>query len=302
MESAQDKYDRARIGRPRAQGWFARMFDPVFIALIVLSCVTAAVGVYRAAGDAAGDAFFTMPLFVGGAALPTVWAVLRGLWHRDPEVPTINAALVRTVVAPLVSVWPAVLTGLVTVLLPPVSRLIVDSRSAVGWHYNFSVDDGSPAFVVAVLGGLLCVIAAMLAGLVLSVVVVLPFVAFRRPVEAVETNMMDSSPAALPANTRAIRWLAILIILIFVVPTFIVVGKDNAMARGFGDALGNSVRVFSEPGLFWGDCMWVVGVFLIPVGVVLTVLVKLFQRPDHDARNAAGVSAWGDRHKRTGEK
>lgn len=297
MDSTQDKRDRAVIDRPNQSGWFTRMFDPMFIALMALSCVGAAVGVYRAAFDGEGDLPFTMSLFIGAAALPTAWAVLRGLWHPDPEVPAMYAAFSRTIVAPLVSVWPAVITGVITVLVPSVNQLILDSRRPDGWHYTFGVDEGAPWTTVAVFGGLLCIIIAMLLGLVLSVVVVLPFLAFRRPAEAVESNMMDTSADAMPANTKAIRGLSILLILVFAVPTFIIVGKDNAYYYDFGDALRNCWRVFTEPEYFWGDFMWVLGVFLIPIGVLLVVFVKVLQRPNHAVRDAAGMSAWGDKGK-----
>lgn len=285
---------RQHIGTNDDNAWFRRIFDPVFLALIVVSCVTAAIGVYRAAGDADGTQPLTFSLYIAGATLPTVWSVLRGLWHPDPEINPLMAGLQRTVVAPLVSVWPAIIVAGITVSLPAVRTLLDNARRPDGWHYTFAPEDGSPLKITMLLGGLVCLIAAMLVGLVLAVVVVLPGLAFFNPKVAVEGNMLDSSEEAMPANTVAMRFMAVLVFLIFAVPALIIFGKDNAYSHSLSEAFRNSVKFFQEPSIFAGDLAWVVGVLLIPIGIVALIVVKVRQKPDLATRAAHGLNAQSD--------
>lgn len=279
--------------RPRP-AWWVRFFALVPVWMLLLTCVVAALGVVLTAGDGRGDNAWSWLCLVGAAAIPTAWCVLRPLWKPDPNLPTIFAALQRTVLVPAL-ITPLVATvSTVVVLLPPVADLIVRSRRPDGWHYTFSVDDGHPVFVTLVLGGLANWIVAMLVGLALSVVVVIPWVAFVSPRQAIASNMLDTSPEHLAANTRAMRFFAVLILLVFLVPTFIVVGSQEAVAGSVGEVFGTWFRVFDEPREYWADLMWMVGLATIPVGIVLLLVVRLLQRPDRALRAAAGVNARGD--------
>lgn len=40
---------------------------------------------------------------------------------------------------------------------------------------------------------------------------------------------------------------------------------------------------------YWGDLVWVVGLLLVPVGLLALVLTMIWQRPDQERRAAAGV-------------
>lgn len=295
FSSAEAKRAASRVGSDQPAGtWFKRMFDPVFIALMAVSCVTAAWGIVRAAADGPGEQPLTMSLYFFGAALPTAWSVLRGMWHPDPEINPIMSALLRTVVAPFVSIWPAIITAGITVSLPSTQALIDQSSRPNGWHYTFSPDDGTPLGIAMGLGGLMCLIAAMLVGLALAIVVVLPGMAFFKPKVAIEGNMLDTSDETLQTNTIAMRFMAILLVLVFAIPTLIVFGEDEAQGTSVLEAFQNSTKFLSDPSYFKGDLAWTIGILLIPIGVLALIMVKVKQKPDHATRAEYGVSALGD--------
>ncbi len=138
------------------------------------------------------------------------------------------------------------------------------------------------------LGGL---IISILAGLLVTVVVVIPVVAFRHQKGFVAQNLLDTSPEFARTNAAAGKGLAVLLILVFLVPTLIVVGSSNSHSDGLLEAFNQCWQVFSEPQTYWADMAWVVGVVLIPVGVFLMFYVRVKQRPDHLARAISGTGA-----------
>jgi len=278
--------------------WLRRTIDLPVVLLTILSAVLAVVGIYRAAGDGPGDLSFTLSLGFIGACLPTAWAVLRGLWNPDPVVPANMNALLRTLVVPFLTVWVPTLCATVTVLLPPVNHLIESERRPNGWHYTFATEDGAPWFVALVMFGLIALLFAMLGGLMLAVFVVLPVLAFIRPKEAAAGNQLDTSDEAMKSNTLGSKVIAVLVMLAFAVPGFIVFGAEYGQSSSVGEAFSNSLKFFSDPAYYWGDLMRVVGILLIPVGVVALVVAKMVQKPNHAARAATGTAAFSDRHKR----
>lgn len=83
-------------------------------------------------------------------------------------------------------------------------------------------------------------------------VVTLPFVSVMRSRIAIRGNMLSLNPRYAAQNRRAIIALSAMLILVFVIPTFIIVGNQT---------------------LVW------IGIALIPIGVFLMIYVSVTQRP-----------------------
>lgn len=287
-------------GKPQvtpANHWVRRIFDPVFVALVVVAVLGTIAGILRAAGDGEGEQSFTLALIMIACALPVTWSVLRGLWHRDPTLDPITSAFMRTMIAPLITALPTTIAACTAVLLNPVKDVIVAATRPDGWHAFFAADD-MPAIVMAFLfGGLVPLLVAMLVGLVLVIIVVLPWMALYKPKEAAEANLLDVSEESLKTNTAAIRGLAVLLVLVVATPGLIIVGRKQSTADSLQQAFANCLLILDAPSRYWADMAWVIGILLIPVCVALTAYVYFKQRPDHQARAATGTTALVDRKK-----
>ena len=55
------------------------------------------------------------------------------------------------------------------------------------------------------------------------------------------------------------------------------------------EAFTNLDDFLAEPDRYWGDLVWVVGLLLVPLGLLALVLTMIWQRPDRERRAAAGV-------------
>jgi hypothetical protein len=261
--------------------------------LVVLAAALTVAGVVVAAGDGRGDIWWA-GLYLATGVIPTAWAVLQPLWRADGASSAIFVALQRCVLIPLIVGPILAVVSAVVVLLPPVAQRITDSRLADGWHYYFPADGGAPVYQALVLGGLAGIFIPMLVGLALSVVVVVPWVAFRRPREFAEANMLDTSEKSAAANSTAGKLFAVVLVLVFAVPTLIVVGSREASANDFWQLFATWPLVFTNFERYWGDAMWMLGVVLAPLTLVIAIVVRLVQRPDRARRAAAGVNAFGD--------
>src|SRR5690606_26681337 len=91
-------------------------------------------------------------------------------------------------------------------------------------------------------------------------------------------NHYDDSDDAAPANTIASRTLAVLIMLVFAVPTLIIFGGGEARARNLGELTGTWWRVATDPEIYYGDFLWMLGVALIPLAIVAALVTALVQR------------------------
>lgn len=272
---------RTPAAAPKAKpSWFRGLFTPAMFVVIAVSVIGAVYGIYLSAKDGGGDVWYATWIFIGSLTLPTVWSIMSTLW-RPSQFPPIMDALARTVVVPLVTVWPGAIAAGIAVLLPPINHIIVDARRPKdGWHYMFAADEGSPLGTTLGLGGLMGIIIAMLLGLFLSIFLVLPWEAWVNPKRAIEGNMLDASTeAAVTANTAAMKMFSILLMLVFAIPTLIIVGKDNARAYSVGEAFANVPRFLEYPADYWGDLMWVAGIVLIPLGLILMFAVRSKQKP-----------------------
>lgn len=107
-----------------------------------------------------------------------------------------------------------------------------------------------------------------------------------------------SSAVTVSLPPVAIRMIAVLLILAFVVPALIIVGARNARASSVWEAFEFCVRIFDDPSWYWGDMVWVAGIVLVPIGVLVLILVKVLQRPNHALRAATDTAALGDAKKK----
>jgi hypothetical protein len=262
-----------------------KVLTPLVVVTLAASVLLAVLGTLDAARDPQGDRLWGA-LSVGAPVLATVVGVLSATFSRNggPMPALRNVLLVPLVAGPLCA-----LAVTVTVHLPPVHRELVAAwTSGKGFHYWFPSDTpllGQSLGLTLLAGAFL----GMLAGLAVFVVVTLPVLALWRPVVVVEQNLMDTSPGAAATNRRAVRTLALLLFLVFAVPTCFVVGSGAARADGLLEAFANLDDFLAEPGRYWADLVWVVGLLLVPVGLLAVVLTMLWQRPDLERRAAAGV-------------
>lgn len=277
-------------------GVLRNIFSPGFFVLLAIAAVLVVKGFLVAAGDTNGDhqGYFFMAL--GAAALPTLWAVLRTLWSKEPNF---MLALSSVVPAGFLATLSLTLVAMGTVLVPSVTATIYSARRPPhGFHYFFAEESGHPVVSALLTMGLAGMIIAILVGLLAAVVIVIPVVAFRHQRAFTVQNQLDTSPEYARTNAAAGKAIAILLILIFVVPTLIVVGAKNAQSTGLLEALAQCWQVFSQPQIYWADMAWVLGVAFIPVGVFLLIYIRIKQRPDASARTAAGTSSlWPQKNK-----
>lgn len=247
----------------------------------------------RTAADAADESLLTAFLLTATAMIPTAWSVLQPFWSEPPKI-AIIVSLIRTVIVPLLVWIPPTLAVLITVHLPAVTAQIATSQRG-DWRYFFGASEGSLFFQALILTGLANIIFAMLLGLALSVFVVLPLLAIFKPLGAAESNMLRvKTKEDQAAATASIRMIALLIALIFAVPTLIIVGMNEASARSWPEAFVNAPRVFSDPQHYLGDLLWALGIVAIPVGVFFLIKIRLVQRPDVERRAAYGVNSVAD--------
>lgn len=277
------------------------LLNPVTLAFTLLSIPLSVWGVFRTASDANDTGLLTSFLLTATAILPTAWAVIRVIWSESANV-AIVVALVRTVLVPLVVAWPPAIAVAITLHVPSVQARIAATQEADGWRYFFGSRDGSLMQQALVLGGLAGIIFSMLTAIALSVFVVLPALAWFKPVGTAKSNMLRTETAEdRVAATVGIRMLSIVLMMTFAVPTLIIFGSEEAVARSVLEAFTNLPRFFVEPQYYYGDLMWVVGILAVPVGVFILFRLRRVQRPDVAARARFGVNSVEDRQRFTRE-
>lgn len=242
-----------------------------------VAAILMVITVVNAAGDPGGDGGI-LSAFLFPASVPTAWAVLQPIWTRYRDAPSIYVSLSRTLIVPLIVGPIMAVVGAITVITPAVADTIAATTGPGGFHYYFAERDGAPLFQVLVLGGLANTFIAMLVGLALCIFVVLPWFAFARPRKFMRANNYDDSDQAAPSNTIASRTFAVLIMLVFAVPTLIVYGSGESRADNLGELFGTWWRVFTEPRSYYGDFLWMLGLALIPLAIAATAVTALLQR------------------------
>lgn len=258
------------------QGLLNYIVSPVFVALLGIAGVLVAIGFWSAAGDPLGEHTWLFLLALGAPALPTVWAVLRTLWSKEPNV---GISIISTVVAGVLSSAVLAVVAMATVLMPSVSAAIVESRIPPhGTHYFFGVDEGHPVVAALTYMGIMGSIIAILAGLVAVMLVVLPVTAMRgsramnRAAEHMHISQAEHGLAAAGQAFSA------LIILVFLIPTMIIVGVRNTDGQSLSQAVANSWKFFTSPQEYWASAVWTFGILLIPLAVWLLVFTAVRTR------------------------
>lgn len=220
--------------------------------------------------------------------------MIRVIWSESATV-AIMIALVRTVVVPIFVAWPPAIVAAIAVHTPVIRAQIASSQGEDGWRYFFGERDGSLLGQTLGLGGLVGMLFAMLTGLVLSVFVVLPALAWLKPIEAAKSNMLlTDTPENRTASRIGIRLLSIVLMLAFAVPTLIIFGAEESSASSLFEAFTRVPRFFIEPRYYYGDLLWVFGVLLVPLGVLVILWLLRVQRPDLAARAELGVNSLAD--------
>lgn len=225
----------------------------VYAALTVVGLALYVAAIHAALGDPRGELAWPPVALLGAVALPTAWLVLEPLLSPARSSPL--TSLARTVWGPIVPAIGQVVIGLVLVFATGLPAAMTAARAAR--HGLLRDLDLDPVPLLVAVGPLMGLLAGMTVGLVLSVAVVLPAYAFLLPEAAMAANDYDTGEEATPANTVAIRALAILLIIVFASPTLIIAG---AAGPGWVPILG------------WA---------LLPIGIALIVWIRRIQRP-HD--------------------
>lgn len=292
--------DRASAPEPQDRLWpFVRrsLLSPVTLALIVLTIPLSVWGVLRTAADPDDHGLFTAFLLFATAMVPTAWSTVRVIWSESAKT-AIYVALVRTVLMPLVVAWPPAITVAITVHLPVVRAQLAATQDDYGWRYFFGERDGSLLTQSLVLGGLAGIIFSILTALALSVFVVLPALAWLKPVGTAKSNMLlIETPEDRAAATAGIRLLSVVLALTFAVPTLMIFGAEEATARSLPQAFSRLPRFFIEPQYYYGDFMWALGALLIPIGLFAIWRLRRVQRPDLAARAQIGVNSAEDQRR-----
>lgn len=263
--------------------------DPVLIALVLLSAALAVWGVWREALHPGGDAL-TVVLIWGSAVLPTAWSVLRVIWNEQADGAVI-VAFQRTMLVPAVVCWAPALAMAIAVHTPEI-RARIEAENLVNYSNYFLASDGdSLLFQTLVLCGVGAMVYAMLLGLLLTVLVVLPTLAWLKPIATARSNMLRTETAEdRVAAKRAIRMIAGIFVLVFVVTSLIFFGSREAHSASLIDAFANIPKYLRDPLAYLGDIAWVLGVLAIPFGIWLVVSTVRVQRPDVERRAERGPS------------
>lgn len=272
-----------------------RLFSGLTLPLMALTIPLAVWGVLRTAADPDDHGLFTAFLLMATPVIPVAWAVLRVLGGKEPPRSPATVSLLRVVVIPLVAAWPPAIAVAIAVHVPAVQTRILETRGDDGWRYFFGEREGALLEQAVVLTGLAGLVFGMLAALALWVAVVFPVLSWRRPMTVAGENMLDvesaEGRAAAPASARLF---SLVILLVFLIPTFMVVGSELSSARSRGEAVANAARFFAEPRDYWPDLMWSIGALLIPVGILVLVRLKRVQRPDRELRAKYRMNAYDD--------
>jgi len=262
---------------------------------MALTVPLAVTGVLWTAADPANESLILAFFLVGTPVLPSCWAILRVLGPKRPAGPVMSS-LIRVIGVAPIAAWPPAIAAAVTVSLPSVQAQILETRRPDGWRYFFGDGDGSLLVQALWLHGIAGLFLGMLSALVVWVVIVFPVLAWSTPLQAAAENMLNTeSQQGRAAAARTMRAYSVMVFLIFAIPACIVFGSREADASGVGEAFANIPAFFTAPEYYWGDVVWALGIVLIPAGVLMVVLVKVWQRPNKQLRARYNLNALSDK-------
>ena len=155
-----------------------------------------------------------------------------------------------------------------------------------------------PLFQTLLLCGVGAMVFAMLIGLLLTVLLLLPTLAWLKPIATARSNMLLTDTAEdRVAAKRAIRMIAGIFVLVFVVTSLIFFGSREARSATVIDAFANIPHYLQDPLGYLGDIAWVLRVLSIPFGIWFVVSTVRVQQPDLELRAERGVNSLADQRK-----
>ncbi|MFG6503615.1 hypothetical protein [Microbacterium sp. P05] len=221
------------------------------IGLIVAVIPLTVAGMLLSASDTYGDQWWGV-LLLAAPAVPTAWAVLELAWRREPGI--IGGTAFRILGISAVAAAVGALTTVVVSALPSF-QADVRRYTDAGFHYWFGDRNPHPALTAGLAGWG----AAIVVGLLVFVVIVLPLLAATRPRAFAAANMYSTAPADAKANHLAGIALSLVVIAAFAAPTAFVLG--------------------------WTIAGWVISI----IGFVLVIVVVVTQRVDVARRRRTGT-------------
>lgn len=247
-----------------SDGFWKRLISPSGWVVFAICTVPSVTGLtMMVVGDSELALIGTLAVMLAPVPV-TAWTVLQSLWRVDMEMGIVRAALWRNTIVPFVTAVPLALVNILIALVPPVRQRFEQQWPTDTWDGLLPTEQPS-LLSLAGMSALMGCTAALLAGIALSVAIVLPVTAFWKPEQFIKDNMMSTSEKHRAANTAVVRVSTILILLIFVIV---------------------SLLVLADQGSIW----WWIGILLIPLGVALTYFVWSRQRVDHKKRSEWDVS------------
>lgn len=193
------------------------------VLLLLVSIALAVTGASSAASDVHGESPWGNALWVG-PAIVAGYTTLSLCW-RATDFFTFQWVFRLYAVSGIAAVLNTIAT-LITVLVVPIEY------AKHGFNYWMS----GPFWLIPLGAGML---AGVGASVIVFVAIVLPFVSVARTRIAIRGNLLSENPAFAQRNRRAMIGLSVLLILVFLVPSLIVVGLEveNQLAVWIGIAL-----------------------------------------------------------------
>jgi len=237
-------------------GFIALVRESLTIGNIIALAVAVAITVF-AVIDAAADYYGDRPWGNGmliGPALVVAWSTIQLMWKGTDAV---------------LQQWQARVFGLNLIATVACTLAFAVTYPSVTVQYGkggyqYWLGEG---WATIVFPSLLGFGFALLAALVGFVFILVPFMAIRAPRRLASANMLDTDPKYAAQNSAAGLAMALLLILVFLIPTLIVAFDGVAEAVGW---------------------------WLIPVGIAAVLVVGVMSKTDRKRRAAAGVSGLTD--------
>jgi hypothetical protein len=216
-----------------SDSFWRRLMGPSAWVLFGICAVLSVPGLWLVAADFEGSLGVVGGLMLYISAPVTAWAVLQSVWRRDENLGVAIPAVYRSLAVPVVTAIPISLLQLLVVHLPVFAERVRSFQrpdEVYEGHYWFPLEDESlfASFVLNVtLGG---AVIAGVTGLVVAVFLVLPITAFRDPDQFIREQGLSGGTGDRSRNAVAVRVLALVLPLAFVVPA-LVVGSDSGDPR-----------------------------------------------------------------------